>query len=190
VQHIDIGQALKDFISHRVSETPIPARQAPLVCVDECLNRSEIRDTILQLMARGLALGSMPLWPEKRLHPDGSPFYVWGGYNRSGSNSPFRGAPAKEFSWSDNAVAFTLVAQFSGVDHVVLLSENRRRNIGGLARVLRDDVQKVLCEEHQNRFRLDVYMKRGKTAIDRYCRGVIESRRKLEGEPGYYEHVI
>jgi hypothetical protein len=187
---IDLQEALKDSLAYRRREMPKPPFAPPGIYVDECLNDPRVELAIKSLSEAGLAAGGGPLWKEKRIRPDGEPFFVWGGYKRDRALEGWRGAPAKYFSWSDDRVLFSLIGQFLGSDHLVLLTENRRQNTAGLLVLLRENVKPVLDTEHDGRFRLDVLMKKGKTSLDQYCHQIAS---KLTGSPmegGYYEAFL
>src|ERR1044071_2362702 len=76
----DIATMTRDILA--VPRPNHTGGQAPLICVDECLNDGRLFTAFVGLAVSGRASGSMPLWNERRLRDDGEVFYVWGGYDR------------------------------------------------------------------------------------------------------------
>jgi hypothetical protein len=79
------------------------------------------------------------------------------------------GLPVKGFSWPDEYVAQLLVAQLGASDRVVLVSENTKRDVAGLRRVLELRVAPALSADRHSALGLIAFMKKGRTAWSSYA---------------------
>ena len=83
------------------------------------------------------------------------------------------GLPEKGFSWPDEYVAQLLVAQLGASDKVVLASENTKRDVAGLRRILELRVAPVLSAGRYSTLGLVAFMKKGRTDWNAYSRELL-----------------
>jgi hypothetical protein len=127
------------------------------VGIDECLNHLVIHQLGRKLVEQELAYAWRTLWYQFRQKEDGS---------HSGHEI---GVPIKHWSWSDEEVAAMLISLFGSADRVVLLSENTRRNQGGLRQILQTEIAPVLKTQRAGKLSLLAIFKKGKTDISQFA---------------------
>jgi len=91
----------------------------------------------------------------------------------------------KLHSWPDAYVVLLLLGQFGASDGVILTSENTKKDIGGLRRILAEQVQPVLKTEEFSKLGLLAYMKKGRTPWSAYAQSLLERIRNTGVSPGY-----
>jgi hypothetical protein len=162
---------IEKFINESImSHIPKFRETAPIIIVDECANHPEIDKAIQYLIKNKLALIRREAWSQLRKMSDGT-FAHWEGYRR-GIPLPEGfdlGVPIKGWSISDKQVIQNVIANFITADRLVFLSENTRNNIGGLKRILFEEIQPILEKSNHNRFGLLALMKKGKTKWEHYA---------------------
>jgi hypothetical protein len=183
---------LQVFLVKVLSETSDQTTdELPLVCVDECLNRREIRGLCRELLTSGITGGCDSLWYQLRRHQDGTHSLLHGGGKPSVLPPGYElGLPVKRWKWPDRKVAEALVVRFACSDRLVFLSENTRLDRDGIRRILRDEVAEALAVHNHGRFALLSIFKRGKTPISRFVASVRDMLRMHVFQPGFDEELI
>ncbi len=155
------------------------------IAVDECSNNLEVKNLIIRLGTMGAIDGGDPVWQQRRIRTNGSSRYSVGG--ASVPNDPRRdwGKPAKYASWPDHHVLAWVLAILSSVD-VILISENRKWDRGGLRHLLQDAV----CPNLGPPVKLVCCFKKGKTDYTKYCADVFQKVKSPKFNHGCTEYLI
>lgn len=168
---------------------------APLIAVDECFNNDAVNSLIVTICNQGLASGADPLWNQRRIRPDGSVLYVWGGLSRRHAHRRHahlgeRSLPEEGFSWDDQAVLFCLCGQLCPQRPLVLLTENTANDQLGLRRLLREHVGPAIDARIRDGVSLTALFKKGKTSFPEYAAQVVNLFQGQQWRAGYNEQLL
>lgn len=145
----------------------------PFLLLDECVDNRDVDQAALELFTSGRCAGGTGLWQALRATADGSRFLLAGGVPK-GCKVPGLGLPVKGWSWPDTDVVDLLVAHFTTEDRIVLLTENTKRNQGGLWRLVHEEIKPSLEAHGGGRLGLLVLAKRGKATHSAYAKAVLD----------------
>jgi hypothetical protein len=176
-----------DPVLHQVSSWSVDGAlpTLPIIGVDECANNGAIAQLARQVLKESLALMVRPLWLQLHKTEDGRTSMYSGSANAAVRELHDLGTPVKGHSWQDKYVVQLLVAQLGTSANVVLLTENRRRDQGGLCSILGEVVGPAMRLPEYQHLSLSVLMKRGKTTWAEYASKVLGHLQTQLVNPGY-----
>jgi hypothetical protein len=146
----------------------------PTIGIDECANNRILWSATSRAHSRGLVERVVRLWFQLRQRADGT-FFTLTGPAIKGALPPGvdHGEPVKGVSCPDKHIVDCLLVNLVRNDRVVLLSENILYNVGGLKRILLEEVRPVIEAHHRSRFGLLAFMKRRRTTWQSYSDSLI-----------------
>lgn len=178
---------LEHFFQSQLPAQPPPLAFRPAVSVDENLNHPELTSRLFALLEeRWLVSGA---WYAERMHPDG----VMGHFSplRFPQLPPIHwGERIPGTRWTDEQVIWNIVTQFAGRARVFFLSENRRRDLRGIRRILETELAPILDSDPLHRYGLMTLWKKGPTNPVRYAEAAIQIIRTTTPPSGYSKMII
>jgi hypothetical protein len=125
-----------------------PVDTCPAVGIDEGLNNRQWVDPMLKrLVEESVISTAIPLWDQLRRRESGELFELVGSSGRKMREffpSYDIGRPVKGHSTSDEDVVALLTSEFLSRDRVCLLTQNTKRDHGGLRSILELEIAPIL----------------------------------------------
>lgn len=186
--HADMPCNIKGFFLHTLNEKlkklPSSSSSLPLLALDECLNEKSLIDDLGRIVKDGLVHGIERTWYQARVLNDGS------GQLLHGSKKPqyqtFElGTPIKGYSWSDADVVCYLISHFVSYEHLIFLTQDKRKNSMGISNILFTEVEPIITQYNQNQYGLTVFMKLPKTSNTDYSTAIRQYVAKKNYKPGF-----
>lgn len=184
-QPVDYAVFLQKLLA-RDAEPTVARTSLPILSIDECANHPAVRMAAGQAVKAGRVDRVVDLWYQLRQRQDGTHVQLAGKFRRDAVPPEFDiGNPVKGHSWPDSNVALLLTAQFGASNRVILVSENTKRDVNGLRRILAEQVAPSLLNGDYNELGLLAFMKRGKTTWEAYADHLLSRICRASVKPGY-----
>jgi hypothetical protein len=165
----------------------------PMIAVDECINKEEVRNTIQDLCKRGLASGYNNVWDQTRIRNDGSEVTIMpitGQIKHLKRSGVEVGTHMPRSSCDDQRVVGKVISLLAWFNKVVLLSEDLRLDQFGLRRLLTNHIGPFISGSHQSKFSLTTLLKNSTTSLPDYCDHVKRVFERKDFKFGYVERLL